>query len=78
MILLNNCSNTSITKKDNNIINKRYSNKGFTLIYNENLYKDKIISKKIDNRSLLIFHKTLKKNSNVKIINLKNNKTLIE
>tara|TARA_A100001011_G_scaffold393686_1_gene484192 strand:+ start:1125 stop:1880 length:756 start_codon:yes stop_codon:yes gene_type:complete len=77
LILLNNCSNTSITKKDNNIINKRYSNKGFTLIYNENLYKDKIISKKIDNRSLLIFHKTLKKNSNVKIINLKNNKTLI-
>ena len=41
------------------------------------LKKEKKISKKIDNRSLLIFHKNLKKNSFVKITNPVNQKTVI-
>ena len=41
------------------------------------LKKEKKISKKIDNRSLLIFHKNLKKNSFVKITNPINQKTVI-
>ena len=31
----------------------------------------------MDDRSLSIYHKTLKRNSNIKITNLKNNKTII-
>ena len=59
------------------VIEKKYSNKGFTLIYNDSLKDQKKISKKIDDRSLLIFHDQLKKNSIVKIKNLLNNKVVI-
>ena len=52
-------------------------NKGFTLMFDESLLKKDIISKKIDNRSYSIFQKSLKKNSNVKITNLLNNKSVI-
>ncbi len=51
---------------------KKYKNTGFSLIYNENL---KI--KKLDKRSLLIFHKSLKSKSLVKITNPLNGKSLI-
>lgn len=56
---------------------KRYSNSGFALIFDENLYKKKIISKKIDQRSLIIFNNKLKKDTDVKITNLLNKKYLI-
>ena len=55
----------------------KYSNTGFTLIYDEQLKKDNKISKKIDNRALVIFHKKIKKNSFVKITNPVNNKSII-
>ena len=55
----------------------KYQNTGFALIYSENLKKNKKISKKIDSRSILIFHKTLKKKSFVKITNPINQKTII-
>ena len=55
---------------------KNYSNTGFALIYNDDLYKKKIISKKINERSLIVFNYNLKNNTQVKIINLLNNKYL--
>ena len=58
-------------------LKEKYKNSGFTLIYNNKLKDNKKISKKIDNRSLLIFHKKLKKNSFVKITNPLNKKTVI-
>ena len=72
------CEQYSTSKKitDRNISSK-YKNSGFALIYKDILKDEKLISKKIDNRSLLIFHKSLKKNSFVKITNLKNQKTII-
>ena len=42
---------------------KNYSNTGFTLIYNDDLYKKKIISKKINERSLIVFNYNLKSNT---------------
>ena len=54
-----------------------YKNSGFALIYSDILKDEKKISKKIDNRSLLIFHKSLKKNSFVKITNPQNQKSII-
>ena len=59
------------------IIDQKYSNTGFTLIYEDELKKQKKISKKIDNRSLVIFHSKIKKNSFVKITNPLNNKSII-
>ncbi len=59
------------------ISDQKYSNTGFTLIYDDELKKNNIISKKIDNRSLLIFHNKIKKNSFVKITNPVNEKSVI-
>ena len=51
----------------------RYKNSGFALIYNDNLND----IKKIEPRSLMIYHKTLKKKSMVKITNPVNGLSLI-
>ena len=51
---------------------KKYKNSGFALIYN-----DDFKSKKLDQRSLQIFHNKLKAKSQVKITNPINNKSLI-
>ena len=77
-ILLNNCTTTTLTKNKNfNTFDNPFINKGFSLIYNDKLYNNKIISKKIDERSLVIFQKNLKKNSIVKITNIFNNRSII-
>ena len=48
-----NCSTENlITNKSNIGFINNYTNSGFTLIYNENLYKDKIISQQINERSI--------------------------
>ncbi len=59
------------------IFDREYTNQGFALIYNENLFNEKSISKKLDNRGLLIFHTKIRKNSFVKITNPENTKTVI-
>ena len=64
-------------KKINKSSFLKYKNSGFALVYNDSLNKEKKISKKIDKRSLLIFHKTLKNNSFVKITNPINEKSII-
>ncbi len=73
ILILTSCDAYNVnSKKISNNFEKKYSNSGFTLIYNESLDL-----KKLDNRSLSIFHKTLKKNSSVKVTNPSNNKSLI-
>ena len=77
-ILLNNCTATNLTKNTiSNSLDNPFINKGFSLIYNDKFYYDKVISKKIDERSLIIFQKNLKKNTIVKITNILNNKSII-
>jgi hypothetical protein len=77
-IFLLGCEQNNLKK---NVVNKeimsKYKNSGFTLVYDPVLKKEKKISKKIDNKSLFIFHKNLKKNSFVKITNPINQKTVI-
>jgi hypothetical protein len=76
--IINGC--TTYNNANNEIKNfdkSNFKNRGFTLVYNDNLYKQKIISKKIDNRSLIIFQKNLKKGTTVKIKNILNQKTVI-
>ena len=64
--------NSKSKKTDINIENK-YKNSGFALIYDENLSE----IKKLEKRSLNIYHKSLKKRSKVKITNPNNGKFLI-
>ena len=77
-LFLSNCINDNLSINTNNQpLNKDYSNKGFALIYNDDLFKQKIISKKLDERGLIIIQRNLKKNSQVKIINILNNKSIL-
>ena len=77
-IFLNNCTTTNLIKnKTSSSLDNPFLNKGFSLIYSDKLYDNKIISKKIDERSLIIFQKNLKKNTIVKITNILNNKSII-
>jgi len=78
ILFLTACQQYDDNKKVVNYSNYlKYSNTGFTLIYDEQLKKDNKISKKIDNRALVIFHKKIKKNSFVKITNPVNDKSII-
>ena len=77
-VILANCTAGNLLEnKPSVVIVNGYSNKGFALVYNEDLYKKKIINNKIDERSLIVFQKNLKVNSQVKITNILNNKSLI-
>ena len=78
-LLIYSCTTNNINKKkiENIIPVETFSNKGFTLVFSEDLKKNKIVSKKIDIRSLIIFQKNLKRNTSVKITNLLNNKSIL-
>jgi choline kinase len=77
-LFLTNCTTGNVVKnKPSTVIGNTYSNKGFALVYSENLYKQKIVTKKIAERSLTVFQKNLKTNTRVKITNMLNNKSLI-
>ena len=62
-----------IREKENKIY---YSSTGFALVYEDSLYTDKIVNKKINNNEILLLHDTLKKNTPVQITNLKNSKSI--
>jgi hypothetical protein len=77
-IVLTNCTTGNLLENKPSVaLVNGYTNKGFALVYNEDLYKKKIINNKIDERSLIVFQKNLKVNSQVKITNILNNKSLI-
>ena len=77
-LVITNCAtnNLSINKKDF-FLKKEFSNKGFALVFDQKDLDSGLISGKIDERSLLIFQKNLKKNTPVKITNILNNKSII-
>ncbi len=56
---------------------EHYSNKGFALIYDEDLFKNDIINNKIESKSLVVFNNKLEKDTPVRITNLLNGKNLI-
>ena len=78
LILLTSCvNNTEKQRSEILSISNKFYNSGFTLIYDDNLYFEKIINKKMDDRDLIIFQKNLKKGTSVKLFNPINNKSLI-
>ncbi len=79
VVLFTSCQTQNYSKKkvSDAPIFQKYSNNGFTLIYNDELFKNKTISKKLNDRDLFVFQKNLKKNTTVKITNQINNKSII-
>ena len=53
-----------------------YSSTGFALIYDEEDYKNHIISESLNNNELQIAHNKIKKNSIIRITNPENNKSI--
>ena len=76
-LFISNCTTGHVVKKNNIIFKDNFTNRGFTLVYTDKLYNEKIISNKLDERSLIIFQDNLKKNTQVKITNILNNKSLV-
>ena len=77
-LLFTNCNTNDLSLNKKNIILKNeFSNKGFTLVFNQKDYENGVITKKIDERSLIVFHRYLRTNTYVKITNMLNNKSLI-
>tara|TARA_B100000900_G_C20501976_1_gene684159 strand:+ start:332 stop:1084 length:753 start_codon:yes stop_codon:yes gene_type:complete len=74
-LFLYNCDNTRIKNTSNSTlkVEQKFKNTGFALIYNKNLEN----IKDIDDRSLDIYHKSLKRKSIVKITNPNNGKYLL-
>ena len=73
-LLLLGCSQYSDNQSNEfkKVFDRKYKNSGFSLIYN-----DQLKIKKIDQRSLTLFHKSLENKSFVKITNPSNGKSLI-
>ena len=68
------CADHRSQKPKQDIEKKFYFSKGFALIYNDALYKDKVVNKKLNNEKIGIMHNLLKSNTPVKIINPSNSK----
>ena len=73
ILILNSCT----TKHSQNIIEysnlEKFSNTGFALIYNDDLK----FKKKLDDKSLVIFHSKLQNNVKVKVVNPANDKSVV-
>ena len=63
ILFLYSCETKNINISDRDIISPStsFSNRGFALVFDEGLKKKKIINRKIDNRSLVVFQRNLKK-----------------
>jgi len=55
---------------------KYYSSRGFALIYNDDLFVQKIVNKKIKDESLTVLHNSLKVNTPIIIMNPNNSKSI--
>ena len=77
IVLITSCAPNNYKTVNVDPIFEKFSNNGFALIYNDKLYNDKTISKKMDERDLIIFQRNLRKGTSVKITNPFNNKTII-
>ncbi len=78
ILFLSSCVNIKPAHKKTDVERfEKFSNRGFALIYDEVLFKKKIISRKINKRELVVFQRNLKKNTSVKITNPLNGKSAI-
>ena len=74
--MLYSCAEYSVKNSKEKEKRQYYSSTGFALIYEENLYKKKIVNKKINSENIRVMHNSLKKNTPIKIINPANLKVI--
>ena len=74
--LLYSCADYSVNKSVQKKVRQYYSSSGFALIYEDNLYIQKVVNKKINNDDIKVMHSLLKTNTPIKIINPANSKVI--
>ena len=74
--LITSCAEYKTNKKSFEIEKKLFSSSGFALVYDESLYNEGIVNKRINKDGLIVFHSFLKKNTPIKIINPANSKVI--
>ena len=76
VIALYSCADYSVHNTNQTKEKQYYSSSGFALIYEDDLYKQKVIDKKINNEDIRVMHSFLKINTPIKIINPNNSKII--
>ena len=76
VISLYSCADYNVNKVKHKKVKQYYSSSGFALIYEDNLYKKKILNKKINNEEIKVMHNLLKMNTAIRIINPANSKVI--
>ena len=76
VISLYSCADYNVNKVKHKKVKQYYSSSGFALIYEDNLYTQKILNKKINNEDIKVLHNLLKTNTPIRIINPANSKVI--
>ena len=76
VIPLYSCADYNVNKAMEKKVKQYYSSSGFALIYEDKLYTQKILNKKINNEDIKVMHNLLKKNTPIRIINPANSKVI--
>ena len=76
IVLLYSCADYKTQQAREGVEKNYYFSKGFALVYNENLYYQKVVNKKFSDEKYGAMHNLLKVNTSVKIINPSNSKFL--
>ena len=63
------CANYKSVENVQEIDKKYYSSIGFALIYDDSLFDQGILNRKINNDEIIVLHSSLKRNTPVKLIN---------
>ena len=69
ILLTYSCADYNLPKNKTKPERQYFSSNGFALVYDENLFKNKIVNKKINNNKIYVLHKTLKSNTKITITN---------
>ena len=69
ILFMTQCANYENVKKPQEIDKKYYSSTGFALIYDDSLFDQGILNRKINNNEIIVLHSFLKRNTPVKLTN---------
>ena len=75
-IMLYSCADYKVNATKGSKEKQYFSSRGFALIYEDNLYKQKVINKRINNEDIRVMHSFLKINTPIKVINPDNSKII--
>ena len=61
------CADYNINKKSTYIEKKYFSSRGFALVYDENLYLNKTLNRRLNNEEIAVMHSLLKTNTPINL-----------